>query len=83
MSWFSKKRKLSPSNLDYKFQTVVKLVKDLDKRGLNCLIEGAQLIWQGYNKIGNAKTATEKELEDIDSPESILREIEDGGLGKE
>ena len=83
MSWFSKKRNLSLSNSDYKFQTVVKLVKDLDKRGLNCLIEGAQLIWQGYNKLGNAKTATEKELDDIDSPESILREIEDGGLGKE
>lgn len=83
MSWFSKKRKLLPSNSDYKFQTVVKLVKDLDKRGLNYLIEGVQLIWQGYNKIGNAKTAAEKEFDDIDGTESILRELENGGLGKE
>lgn len=82
-NWFSKKTNLSLNESEARFQTVVWLVKGLDRKELNCLIEGAQLIWQGHNKISKAKTATEKEYEDINEPEAILKELENGGLGKE
>ena len=36
--------------------------------------EGMELVWQGYNKVGQAKTTIEKEMEDIEGPEKILEE---------
>lgn len=71
--WFSKKKK-DEDKVEARFQTVVDLVRDLDKRELNRLIEGVQLVWQGYNKVEQAKTAEEKEFGDIDSAERILEE---------
>lgn len=62
--------------VEERFQTVVSLVKDLDKKEFNRLKEGMELCWQGYQKVGQAKTAVEKELEDTEMPERILEEID-------
>lgn len=67
----------SKSRVEEKFQTIVDLIKDLDKKEFNRLKEGIDLAWQAYNKVSQAKTATEKELEDIEGTERILEE-EDG-----
>lgn len=77
-SWFSKKKKSKVEDkVEARFQTVVDLVRDLDKKELNRLIEGVQLCWQGYQKVGQAKTAEEKEYGDIEASEKVL-EVESG-----
>lgn len=79
MSWFShKKKNVSVDRVEAKFQAVVDLIRDLDKKEFNRLKEGMDLVWQGYQKVSQAKTSTEKELEDIEGPEKYL-ETEDGG----
>ena len=74
MNWFLRKTKKSEDRVESKFQAVVDLVRDLDKKEFNRLKEGMELVWQGYNKVGQAKTTVEKELEDIEGPEKILEE---------
>lgn len=69
---FSKKPKRSIDRVEAKFQAVVDLIRDLDKKEFNRLKEGMDLVWQGYQKVGQAKTSLEKEIEDIDLPERIL-----------
>ncbi len=71
--WFlrNKKNKFE-DKVEARFQTVVDLVRDLDKKELNRLIEGVQLCWQGYQKVGQAKTTEEKENGDIEEAEKAL-----------
>lgn len=73
-SWFSHKKKQSIDRVEAKFQAVVDLIRDLDRKEFNRLKEGMELVWQGYNKVGQAKTTIEKEMEDIEGPEKILEE---------
>ena len=55
-----------------KLNTIIDLVKDLPRPDYNRLREGMELIYNGYQKIKNAKTNNEKELGDIDTMESVL-----------
>lgn len=71
--WFSRKQE-SIDRVELKFQAVVDLIRDLDKKEFNRLKEGIDLVWQGYQKVGQAKTNVEKEMEDIDESEKILEE---------
>ena len=73
-SWFSKKTSKSVDRVEAKFLAVVDLIRDLDRKEFNRLKEGMELVWQGYNKVGQAKTTIEKEMEDIELPERILEE---------
>lgn len=72
--WFSRKTSPSVDRVEAKFQAVVDLIRDLDRKEFNRLKEGMELVWQGYNKVGQAKTTVEKEMEDIEGPEKILEE---------
>ena len=72
--WFSRKASPSVDRVEAKFQAVVDLIRDLDRKEFNRLKEGMELVWQGYNKVGQAKTTIEKEMEDIEGPEKILEE---------
>lgn len=69
-----RKTRHSKSRVEEKFQNIVDLIKDLDKKEFNRLQEGMDLAWRAYNKVSQAKTATEKELEDIEGSERILEE---------
>lgn len=60
------------SSSEAKLNTIIELVKDLPRADYNRLREGMELIYNGYQKIKNAKTSDEKELGDIDTMESIL-----------
>ena len=70
--WFSKRRNKSVDRVEAKFQTVVDLIKDLDRREFNRLKDGMELCWQGYQKVSQTKTTEEKENADIDEAEKIL-----------
>ena len=74
MSWFLHKKKRNADRVEAKFQAVVDLIRDLDRKEFNRLKEGMELVWQGYNKVGQAKTAAEKEVADIENSEKILEE---------
>ena len=58
-----------------KLNTIIDLVKDLPRPDYNRLREGMELIYNGYQKIKNAKTNDEKESSDIETMEKILEEV--------
>ena len=80
--WFSRKKNQPIDRVEARFQAVVSLIRDLDKKEFNRLKEGMDLVWQGYQKVGQAKTALEKEMEDIDDSEKILEQEADNGRDK-
>lgn len=73
-SWFSQKKSSNEDRVEAKFQAVVDIIRGLDRKEFNRLKEGMELVWQGYNKVSQAKTSIEKEMEDIEGPERILEE---------
>ena len=75
MKIFNKHREQTMSASETKLNTIIDLVKDLPRPDYNRLREGMELIYNGYQKIKNAKTNDEKELGDIDSMERILEEV--------
>lgn len=71
MSIFKKKTVVTPSS-EVKLNTIIELVKDLPRADYNRLREGMELIYNGYQKIKNAKTTDEKELGEIENIEFNL-----------
>lgn len=67
-----KKKKQYYDKVEQRFQQAVNLVKDLDKREFNRLIDGIELAWQSYNKIRQVQTVDEKEMADIAEAEKEL-----------
>lgn len=77
MKLFKTKAKKQADRVEARFQTAVNLIKDLDKREKNRLIDGMELAWQSYDKIRQVKTNDEKEVADIDEAEKVLiKEVE-------
>ena len=76
LSKWRRKRKQSTydDKVAIRFQAVIDLIKDLDKKEFNRLKEGMDLAWQAYNKVAQAKPSDEKEVEDIDNMEKMLRD---------
>lgn len=72
MKLFKKHTAQAISSSEAKLNTIIELVKDLPRADYNRLREGMELIYNGYQKIKNAKTTDEKEVSDIDSMEQIL-----------
>ena len=75
MKLFNKRSNKFVSASESKLNTIIDLVKDLPRPDYNRLREGMELIYNGYQKIKNAKTNDEKELGDIDTMERILEEV--------
>lgn len=75
---FIRKKHKNYDRVEERFQTVVSLIRDLDRKEFNRLKEGMDLVWQGYNKVGQAKSSIEKEIEDIEKADKILG-APDGG----
>ena len=72
MKLLRKHEKITLSSSETKLNTIIELVKDLPRVDYNRLREGMELIYNGYQKIKNAKTSDEKELGDIDNMETLL-----------
>ncbi len=60
-----KKEEKSYDKVEARFQQVVDLVSDLDKKEFKRLMEGIELTWQGYAKMRDVKTMDEKADADI------------------
>lgn len=67
-----KKKRQPEDRVEARFQTIVALVRDLDKKEFNRLKKGMDLAWQGYQEVRQAKTNAEKEIEDIEDAEKVL-----------
>lgn len=74
MKLFKKKVVNTPSS-EVKLNTIIELVKDLPRADYNRLREGMELIYNGYQKIKNAKTTDEKEFGIIDNCDIALEEL--------
>ena len=70
-----KKRKIA-DKVEARFQQAISLVKDLDKKEFNRMMEGMKLAWEAYDKIRKVQTVDEKEVADISSTEKELDYIE-------
>lgn len=74
---FRRQRKMARKDkVEARFQAVVDLIRDLDKRDFNRLKDGMDLAWQAYQKVGKAQTTLEKETAEIDAAEKYLEAIQ-------
>ena len=64
------------SDAEWRFQTVLDVVKDFDRSSFKKFMEAIELAWSGYDKALRAPTKSEKETSDIDQAESALIETE-------
>lgn len=75
MALFRKKRKIA-DKVEARFQQAVGLIRDLDRREFNRLIDGLKLTWEGYNRIRAVQTNEDKEVAEIEKTERALDYIE-------
>ena len=61
---------------EWKLNTIMELVKDLPRADYNRLREGMDLIYNGYQKIRNAKTTDEKETGSLDDMTKALEDLQ-------
>lgn len=67
-----KTQKAEQESSEEKLDKIIDLIKDLERRDYNSLREGMDLVYNGYQKIRNAKTKNEKEFTEIDKAEKYL-----------
>lgn len=75
MIWKKHSKKERATDVDpseAKLNTIIDLIKDLPRADYNRLRDGMDLIFNGYQKIRNAKTLDEKENNDIYTAEKFL-----------
>lgn len=72
---FFKKRKIA-DKVEGRFQQAISLVKDLDKKEFNRMMEGIKLAWEAYDKIRKVQTVDEKEVAEITNTERELEFID-------
>lgn len=75
MALFRKKRKVA-DKVEARFQQAVGLIRDLDRREFNRLIDGLKLTWEGYNRIRAVQTNEDKEAAEIEKTERALDYLE-------
>lgn len=75
MAIFRKKKRVE-DKVEVRFQQAVVLIRDLDRREFNRLIDGLKLTWEGYNRIRAVQTNEDKEYAEIEKTEKTLDYIE-------
>ncbi len=70
MRFRKRKRTVDPS--EERFDSMMKLIKDLPRADYNRLKDAMDLGYNAYQKVKNVKTADEKEMADIVSAEIAL-----------
>lgn len=71
-----RKKKQAVDKVEARFQQAVGLIRDLDRREFNRLIDGLKLTWEGYNRIRAVQTNEDKEFAEIEKTEKTLDFIE-------
>lgn len=68
------KRKVTDA--EWRFQTVLDIVKDFDRPSFKRFISGIEDAYDGWDKVLRAPTKDEKENKDINDAEKVLIETE-------
>lgn len=68
----NKAKKQAQESSEAKLNAIIDLIKNLERSDYNRLRDGMDLIYNGYQKIRNAKTTDEKEFTEIDKAEKYL-----------
>lgn len=63
--------------VEARFQQAIVLVKDLDKKEFNRMMDGIKSAWEAYDKIRKVQTVDEKEMADITEAETEIEYIKD------
>lgn len=74
---FKSKKKQAEDVAEVRFQQVIELVKALDRKEFNRLLEAIKLAWQGYDKIRQVQTIDEKDNAETNKTEKMLDFIEE------
>lgn len=59
-----------------KLEMIVCLIKDLSRSEYNKLRDGMELIYNGYQKINNSRTSSEKEIDELNDLERAIDETQ-------
>lgn len=79
------RRKKEIDKVEYRFNSAINLIKDLDKTEFNRLMEAMKLAYEAYQKVRKVKTIDEKQngSPDIDEIEKSLEVEKDKKAGKQ
>lgn len=73
MGIFRKKEQTEQDMLERRLDTISELTRGLGKKEFNNLIEAVKAVYEARQKLTNVKSEDEKEVEDIDEIEKVLR----------
>lgn len=76
MKWFKRKTQQTETKTEQDFQTIVNIVKYLDKTEFKKFMDATQMVWEGYDKLLRVKTRDEKEVKPVDEVTAYI-ETED------
>lgn len=73
MRIFKRKERTELDMLERRLDTISELTRGLGKKEFNNLIEAVKSVYEARQKLTNVKSEDEKEVEDIDEIEKVLR----------
>lgn len=73
MKFFRKKEQTEQDMLERRLDTISELTRGLGKKEFNNLIEAVKAVYEARQKLTNVKSEDEKEVEDIDEIEKVLK----------
>lgn len=73
MKVFRRKEQTEQDMLERRLDTISELTRGLGKKEFNNLIEAVKAVYEARQKLTNVKSEDEKEVEDIDEIEKVLR----------
>lgn len=73
MGIFKRKEQTEQDMLERRLDTISELTRGLGKKEFNNLIEAVKAVYEARQKLTNVKSEDEKEVEDIDEIEKVLR----------
>lgn len=73
MKVFRRKEQTEQDMLERRLDTISELTRGLGKKEFNNLIEAVKAVYEARQKLTNVKSEDEKEVEDIDDIEKVLR----------
>lgn len=76
MKWFKRKTQQTETKTEQDFQTIVNIVKYLDKTEFKKFMDATQMVWEGYDKLLRVRTRDEKEVKPVDEVTAYI-ETED------
>lgn len=79
MRFFNFHREPEISRADRDYQILFRIIKELDRQGLNKLLKAVESLWEGYDALRRLKTIDEKETAKVDDIEKQIEQDMNSG----